>query len=123
MILFMNVKFLTYLKKAWLGIKVNDENDKRTRFIMTIWAFMMISGMIVACFIASLCMRETDITLAYIDLIKHMMYVMGGVVSIFFGVESFFPSEARNYSGLGGWGRDTRNDPPVGPKEDDSQVD
>lgn len=126
--------FLKSLKKAWLGIQVDDDNDRRTRYVLTLLSFFLISFMIIACFVGSLMVADISISLAFIDLIKHMMYVEGGVVSIFFGAESFFPSQARDYSGWGGWGSggggwkkevevDPKKEPPAHPSENDAAVD
>lgn len=123
----MGMGFLLNLKKAWRGIQVDDNNDRRTRYVLTLWSFFLISLMIIACFVGAIMVDDQGIALAFIDLIKHMMYVEGGVVSIYFGVESFFPSEARNYTGFGGWMHeipvDPKKNPPAHPSEDDVQVD
>jgi hypothetical protein len=115
---------LSAFKKAWLGIKVSDQNDKRTRYIMTLWSFFLLSFLMTACFVAAILVENVDIKLAWIDMIKHLAYVFGGVLATFFGMESFFPSEARNYSGWGGWGkRDIENEPATHPSQGDAEVD
>lgn len=126
----MGMGFLLNLKKAWKGIQVDDNNDRRTRYILTLWSFFLISVMIMACFVGSLMVEDPNIALAFIDLIKHMMYVEGGVVSVYFGSESFYPSSARDYTALGGFVRpqpevkvDPKKDPPTHPSGDDAQVD
>lgn len=117
--------FLTTFKKAWRGIQVDDNNDRKTRFIMTVWSFMLLSSIMTACFTAALCVKDASIRLALIDLIKHLSYVFGGLIASYHGVESFFPSEARNYSGLGGFAApqevkvDPKKDPPTHPSSDD----
>ena len=127
----MGKTFLTALKKAWAGIQVDDANDKRTRYIMTVWSFLLLSTMMLACFVAALVVVEPEIRLAWIDLIKHLSYVFGAVIGTYFGLESVFPSEARNYPGWGGWGSglkkevevDPKKNPPAHPSENDVQVD
>lgn len=126
----MYMGFLKQLKKAWTSIRVNDINDRRTRYILTLWSFLLISTMIMACFVGALMVNDQSISLAFIDLIKHMMYVEGGVVSVYFGSESFYPSSARDYTALGGFVGsqpevkvDPKKDPPIHPSDDDAQVD
>lgn len=126
----MKMGFLTSLKKAWQGIQVDDDDDKRTRYVMTIWSFLLLSAIIIACFVAALLVSEVEIRLAFIDLMKHLAYVFGGILATYFGLESFFPSEARDYPGWGGWGHnrkevevDPKKDPPVHPSNNDAQVD
>jgi len=86
--------------------------------------------MIMACFVGALNVDDQSISLAFIDLIKHMMYVEGGIVSVYFGSESFYPSSARDYTALGGFVGsqpevkvDPKTNPPTHPSGDDAQVD
>lgn len=122
----MYMGFLTTLKKAWRGIQVDDDNDRRTRYVLTLLSFFLVSAMIIASYIGVLIVKDPSISLAFIDLIKHMMYVEGGIVSVYFGSESFYPSSARDYSSVGGFTApqqevkvDPKKDPPTHPSSDD----
>lgn len=129
----MKMGFLNALKKAWNGIQVDDQSDRKTRFIMTVWAFILLSNIMIACFVAAVAGAVPEVSLAWIDLIKHLSYVFGGVISAFFAVESFFPSEPRpwgnGWNGGGWYGSqkevevDPKKEPPAHPSESDAQVD
>ncbi len=123
------MKFLSYLKRAWSGIKTNDENDRKTRFILTVWAYILLSTIMIACFVAAVAGADTEVNLAWIDLIKHLSYVFGGVISTYFAVESFFPSEPRpwgpGWNGGGMWREkevDPKKEPPAHPSEGDADI-
>ena len=128
------MSFLKALKKAWNGIQVDDDNDKRTRYVMVVWSFLLLSILMIACYIAAIVVAEAELRMVWVDLIKHLAYVFGGILSCYFSLESFFPSQARDYPGWGGWGGggsgwkkekevDPKKEPPAHSSEGDAQID
>ncbi len=97
------MKLLRLLKSAWTGIQVNDRNDRRTRYVLTIWASILISSMIIAVFVASLLAEDQARALAYIILVRDMIYVEASIIGAYFGFESILPSDARPYQSIGGF--------------------
>lgn len=116
--------FLQIIKKAWRGIQVDDRNDRRTRYVLTLWASFLISSMIIACFVASIVLEDGPRALAFIELIRDMIYVEASIIGAYFGFESILPSDARPYTSIGGFvaPEKTRKEPPVHPTASDADV-
>lgn len=59
---------------------------------MVIFSFVSLSLLMIASFIASLIVDDAYIQSAFLDLVKHLSFVQGGIVGVYMGVESFWPS-------------------------------
>ena len=120
------MRLFRLFKRVWESIPDEEKEDRRTRWILTIISFFLLSILILLSFGAAIFLKEyTDISLAMIDLAKHICYVLGGTVAAYYSYESFFPSSDRPYGGWGGgWGsyRKAENEPAAAPSENDAQV-
>lgn len=118
---------LKRIAALWQGIPIEDKGERRTRWLLTLLSFLMLSLLMMSAFVACL-FTPPDLALALVDLVKHLSYVFGAVVGVYFGVESIFPSSDRPYF-VGGNNIFTRkrvaqdDEPPVSPDANDAQVD
>lgn len=125
---------MKWLRKLWDGIPDEESEDRRTRWALTLLSFLMLGALMAAAFVACLLMAAAnpEISLALIDLVKHLSYVFGAIVGVYFSIESIWPSSDRPYWGGGGWGGggwkgkevdvDPKKQPPVHDSENDAEV-
>lgn len=116
------MRLLKHIANLWKTIPVEEKGDRRTRWLLTLLSFFLLSSLMIAAFIASL-FKADDISLALIDLVKHLSYVFGGTIACYYGVESFFPSSDRPYWNPWSSRKNIDQEPPVRPEEQDAQVD
>lgn len=124
------MKLFRHIASLWKAIPIEDKGDRRTRWLLSLLSFIMLSFLMTAAFVASMFKGDSAIALAYVDLVKHLSYVFGGLVATYAGVESFFPSSDRPYWNGGGnvvtnvfKRKNQDQEPPVSPDSADAQVD
>lgn len=104
---------------------VNPNNEKfnvRTRFKLALLSFAVLTIVFVISFSQAVKSTDTDRTELFLNFAQHISYVLGAVVASYVGMESVFPS-----IGGYGWrgrhsGRKDDGKNPVGPNEDDADV-
>ena len=122
------MKLLRCFRSVWASIPAEDKGDRRTRWVLTLLSFLMLSFLMFAGFVAAMC-KGDEIALACLDLVKHLSYVFAGTISSYYLCESFFPSDPRPYWNGGGSvvnvfkRKNQDQEPPVSPDSSDAQVD
>jgi hypothetical protein len=116
------MRLVRLIREIWTSVPIDGQGTKRTRWLLTLLSFVILSFLMIGAFFASLRQPEEKLPLALelVNLTLHLSYVFGGTISAYYAVESFFPSSDRPMR----WMRKGMDEePPVKPDEEDSQVD
>ena len=115
---------------GWID-PANEKFNTRTRFKLALLSFAVLTVVFIVSFSEAVKSTDVERTSIFLDFAKHISYVLGAVVASYVGMESVFPS-------IGGYGWRGRGHPhhihehsgrkddgrsPVGPNEDDAEVD
>lgn len=115
------------LDKGWTYVvgPINPNSEKfniRTRFKLALLSFFVLTAVFIISFREAVRSTDVDRTELFLGFAQHISYVLGAVVASYVGMESVFPS----IGGYGWRGRHShtpkKDDEPVGPSEDDADV-
>ncbi len=106
----------------------NDEKfNVRTRFKLALLSFTVLTIVFIISFREAVRSQDADRVDSFLNFAQHISYVLGAVVASYVGMESVFPSiGGYGWRGRNNWhnhsGRKDDGKNPVGPGEDDADV-